>query len=446
MRELSARHGSSTRTVHAALDLLRKSGKIESKPGAGLWRAGQIPTDHVPTRKPSAQDLSLHLAEEIRQGGHPWNAALPSIKELAIRWGCHPQTAAKALDLTLAKGMLERKGRSFFPARPRNKRLHRNPSILCLGMAGADGRFRMDTDREADFWRSLGSQAAQSGLSLVRRHWNGGRILIDRENVGVVAATWHQSDREAFYQALDPLKIPVCVWMEDPTFHERIGRYPSLRFHDQGYWSRIGAVVARHLLDRGHKRIAYLSPWHASLWSKNRLKGVSGEIEQARAKLDTYCLDRISEWDWIAPAAMESKARLSFPERAMDRFVEGRSIGLRELAVREIGWNRIKADFHPLLDQALGGSATAWICANDASALMALDWLTERGIEVPGKVALAGFDDSVGALRADLTSYRFDSDAMSRAMIHQILSKTGGPAFMHHEGFVVPRGSTLHAP
>jgi Cys-tRNA(Pro)/Cys-tRNA(Cys) deacylase len=55
---------------------------------------------------------------------------------------------------------------------------------------------------------------------------------------------------------------------------------------------------------------------------------------------------------------------------------------------------------------------------------------------------VAGFDDTTSSLRADLTSYRFDSGAMVRSMLRQILSSGIDPALSRHDGMVVARGST----
>jgi LacI family transcriptional regulator len=108
--------------------------------------------------------------------------------------------------------------------------------------------------------------------------------------------------------------------------------------------------------------------------------------------------------------------------------------------------NRIRKDITPLLEKALASGATAWIAANDVCALHALAWLQEKGVKLPGDVSLAGFDDTAEALRADLTSYRFASDSMARAMIRHILSPSTGPRVMRHEGVVVSRGSTAGWP
>ena len=134
----------------------------------------------------------------------------------------------------------------------------------------------------------------------------------------------------------------------------------------------------------------------------------------------------------------------TFPESALERAVEGSVEILRTAAIRELGWNRIRRDFEVLAEQARSSKATAWIGANDAVAMMAVDWLKARGIEVPGAISVTGFDDTSAALRSGLTSYRFDSASMARAMLLQILSSGPTAALSHHGGVIVPRGSSSH--
>ena len=393
--------------------------------------------------KPNAEDLAERLCEEIRQGLHPWNIDLPSIKEFAVRWKCHPQTASKALDIAVRTHQLERHGRTHRPVRPRTRRAARAPTLLCIGTADAEGRFRMDTDRESDFWRDLGFQAAQSGISLKRRPWIRGGIRPDLSTVGVVASTWHCQEPGELCRELERLLLQGCVWAEEFTQHDNALRDTRIRFHEQGYLKGIGALTARHLLELGHSRFAYISPWHASRWSGNRLQGIQEEVESRGGSVDAFCLGGLSVWDRLAPAYSDPGLHADFPDSLLARLVEGSSLPIREQAIRELGMNRIHGDSIPLLEAALASGATAWIAANDLCALHALAWLRERGVDVPGRISLAGFDDTVEALRADLTSYRFGSDSMARAMIRQILSSSSSTsAVMRHQGIVVARGSS----
>lgn len=442
VRELATLHATGTRTIADALELLRRKGLVESRRGSGMWRAGQLPASTSVKPKINAFDFADRLCEEIRQGLHPWNTDLPSIKEFATRWKCHPQTAGKALDTAVRTGLLERHGRRHRPVllRPRHK--ISVPTLLCIGAADDLGRFRMDTDRESDFWRELGSQAAHAGLSLLRRPWIGERIRPESSSVGVVASTWHCQEPALLRQELERLRLPVCLWTEEYTLQETAPRNSRIRFHEQGYHKDVGTSAARHLLELGHSRFAYISPWHASRWSKNRYQGIEEEVEGRGGRVDSFCLEGISVWDRLAPAFSDPRIGSSFPSTLVARLVEGSSDPIRDATIRELGMNRIRKDLSPLLDRALASGATAWIAANDLCALQVMDWLQENGVKVPGEVSLAGFDDTAGALRADLTSYRFASDSMARAMIGQILSSSRGAAVMRHEGVVVARGST----
>jgi len=392
--------------------------------------------------KPNAADFAERLCAEIRQGLHPWNEDLPSLKEFASRWNCHPQTASKALGIAVRANFVERHGRCHRPLRPRPRRSASAPTLLCIGTADAEGRFRMDTDRESDFWRELGFQAAHAGLSLKRSPWLRGGIRPDPSTVGVVASTWHCQEPLELCRELERLRLPVCVWAEEFTLRSDAMRDSRIHFHEQGYLKGIGSLAARHLMDLGHLRFAYISPWHASRWSRSRLQGIREEVEGRGGTVDAFCLEGISLWDRLAPAYSDPDLLAEFPEALLSRLVEGSSLQIREVAIRELGMNRIHGDTIPLLESALASRATAWIAANDICALHALAWLRGRGVDVPGEVSVAGFDDTAEALRADLTSYRFGSDSMARAMVRQILSSTSTPTMMRHEGIVVARGSS----
>jgi DNA-binding transcriptional regulator YhcF (GntR family) len=437
-RDLAARTGASTRTVQQALDRMREQGIIESRPRAGFWRAGETPKhEYVSTRR-NANDLGTQLRKELMDGIHPWESALPSIKELAVRWNCHVQTVTKALESAIHAKLLERRGRLHFPVRPRLHRRAPNPILLCVGAMASDGSLRMDSDRESDFWRELGAQASMAGVVPVRHGWSEGRITPGPNVVGVVASTWHLPDPMQVYKELSKLRVPVCVWVEEHIL-EGLSVESKLRFHDQGYSSEIGALVARHLLDLGHRKMAFISPWHASQWSRNRLKGLEREVVSRGGKVDAFCLGSESEWDRLIPAETDPLLVNGFPGDRLERMVEGPTGKLRDFAAAELGWNRIRRDSFPLFEQALASGATAWIGANDAVALNAVSWLRDRGIDVPGAISVVGFDDTVEALRGDLTSFRFSCAAMARSMIQQIMSPSTATVLTRHEGMVVAR-------
>lgn len=442
LRALALDHQASTKTVQAALDQLRIEGWIESRPRSGYWRKGQQPHRAPMERRALAYDLGVQLSREIKNGLHPWGVPLPTVKQLAMAWNCHVQTVTKALEFVVGEGLLQRKGRSYAPVRPHSKRSPSSPILACVGASTPEGAFRMDTDRESDFWRELGVQAAQVGLSLQRFPWSSGRMRLPTGTIGVVAATWHLHDPEELCQELVKLKIPVCLWAEDCSLLASGKRFPKLFLHDQGYGSIIGSQLARHLFDLGHRHLAYVSPWHASRWSQNRSTGLIQEASLHGGKVDVFHLDGESDWDRLGPAMADATLDREFPGKLLSKIVHGSSAGLRRLAIHQLGWNRIQSDLEPLWIHALESRATAWVLANDAIGCLAMDWLQARGVAVPAKISIAGFDDTVDALRHDLTSYRFSTSSMAREMIQQILSGEATRKVSCHSGLVVSRGST----
>ncbi len=444
-RELALRHGASTRTVQAALDLMRQKGIVESRPRSGLWRVGDIPRTTYVSSRVCADDLGVRLKTELVEGIYPWDCPLPSIKELAVRWKCHVQTVSKSLETAIAAGLLERRGRFHFPVRPKVQRKVSSPTLLCIGAAAGDGNFRIDSDRESDFLRELGAQATLAGLSLVRLGWQGQKIQPNPSIVGAVVTTWHFQETLEVSRELSRLKIPTCAVVGEHMM-EGQPRDSRLHLHDLGYSSGIGSHLARHFLELGHTHFAYISPWHSSHWSRNRLRGIEEEAVRKGGRVEAFCLGGTSEWDRLGPASSDPVLIQKFPHSTLAKMVEGPSERVLDFVSAELGWNRIREDMAPLFEQAFASGATAWIGANDFCALTAVKWLRARGVDVPKAISIAGFDDTVEALRADLTSFRFSCASMARSMIHQILSPSTSSSMTRHEGMVVVRGTTAPPP
>jgi len=441
VRTLAAQHGASTRTVQEALQILCVQGLVESHPRSGMWRSGEYQSPKFAPTRLHVEELSARLQQEIADGLHLWDSPLPLIKELAVRWSCHEQTASKVMERAIHAGYLERKGRFHFPRLPQLQRKKSVPTILCLGAGAADGHFRMDSDRESDFWREMGAQAALAGLSLVRRVWEGGRVKLEDNTVGVIATNWHYPDPMAICLAISRLKVPTCVWFDEHNL-DATSMDARIHFHDQGHSAENGALLARHLLELGHQRIAFISPWHANSWSLKRFQGIAEEVAHGGGIVDLCCLYGDSEWDRLLPAENDPLFVKTFPAKIIAKIVEGPSEPIRDIMTATLGWNRIRQDMAPLFEKALASGATAWIGANDVCALNALRWLRQREVAVPQRVAVAGFDDTVEALRSDLTSFRFSCASVARAMIYQILSGSTTSTLTRHKGSVVARATT----
>ncbi|MGZ8295188.1 MAG: substrate-binding domain-containing protein, partial [Telluria sp.] len=139
-----------------------------------------------------------------------------------------------------------------------------------------------------------------------------------------------------------------CVVM----LNHRSDSMPGMCFspdHAQG-----GALAARTLLDRGHRKIAVIAGPSTSPDSVERINGFLGEL--ARAGVDTSGM-------WIAES---------------DFSPEGGFASAAELV-------------------ATGQDFTALFCANDEMAVGALSYFQQAGIKVPAQGSVLGYDDTPSA-------------------------------------------------
>jgi DNA-binding LacI/PurR family transcriptional regulator len=82
---------------------------------------------------------------------------------------------------------------------------------------------------------------------------------------------------------------------------------------------------------------------------------------------------------------------------------------------------RRDALFPALETLATDTRVTAWVGNSDTDALVALDFLRLSDIPVPGRISVAGFDDSYEAFAQKLTSYNFNGSAYVNAMLEYVL-------------------------
>lgn len=441
VRSLAARWGCSPATAQAALAEARALGWIETRPGGGSWAAGRMPVRIAPGPRRTAEALAAEIREEIRAGRWSGEERLPSPKDLAAKRGVHPATVRKAFARLAADGALERRGHAWRVSRPRTS-AKSAPVLLCLGAQDTDGRLRLGSDREWDFWREIQAEAARNGLRPEIQPWSGKLPASVPRPVGAVVSTWHLRDPYPLLSSLHRARIPAAVWLENPVLSPtRVPiQSPWLGFHDLAYGRESGAILGSHPAIRRHGRIAWISPFQGAEWARNRLEGLRRTLPKG-TMLHEALGPWVSEWDfeeavWQDPSVWK-RVKLNGVGSATPATTLVRPL------MHAIGRDRLMEKFSPILDRALGSGATLWIAASDWIALGCLDWLRTKGVAVPAKLALAGFDDSRDALGLGLTSVRFDAPAMARAMVRQVLSpESARRRTIHYEGTVVVRGST----
>jgi hypothetical protein len=425
----------------------RAKGWIETRAGSGAWPKGQLPSREAPPHKASAATVLEALAEEIARGRWAGGEALPSPKILAQQQGVHVVTLRKVLTQLEKKTLLVRTGRTWSvhqpkPPKPKTNSHRSRSELLCLGAADPEGGLRMGTDREWDFWREIQAEASRCSLRPVIVPWEG-KLPSDADDaLGAIVSTWHVSDPHPLLGALRHSRVPSAVWVENPLElpGNRYRDASRMWFHDMAYGREAGVVLAKHLQDLGHRHIAWIAPFHGSVWSRNRLAGLvealGPEVQVHRATCEW-----VSEWDVQNLVWSDPEVWKTFQLQGIDH--RGKVADLVRPIMESRSRDRSLETMEPVLQAALDSGATLWVAASDLVARWCLHWLSARGLEVPRDLALAGFDDSREALRHDLTSVRFDAQAMARSMVRQILSPSqAARKTTRYQGAVVQRGST----
>jgi DNA-binding LacI/PurR family transcriptional regulator len=108
---------------------------------------------------------------------------------------------------------------------------------------------------------------------------------------------------------------------------------------------------------------------------------------------------------------------------------------------------RLLEALEPHLEAALKRKdLTAWVAVDDDTALLVLDFLGRRGLEVPRDISLVGFDDTPEGARRDLTSYNFEFERLNHYVVRFLLEPTRtdrveAKGMQRPEGRVIMRGS-----
>ncbi|ACQ81112.1 transcriptional regulator, LacI family [Beutenbergia cavernae DSM 12333] len=170
-----------------------------------------------------------------------------------------------------------------------------------------------------------------------------------------------------------------------------------------------GAVAARHLLDLGRRRIAFVGGPHRVRQHADRLTGVRRAARDARRTSGAGVSVRVLEVE----------------EHTVEH---GRRAGARLAATP--------------------GDVDAVVCGNDLLAVGVISELTGAGVRVPEDVAVVGYDDvDLAALVAvPVTSVRQPMAEIGRAAMRLLLSELSGDEHVHEhlrfEPELVVRAST----
>jgi len=214
-----------------------------------------------------------------------------------------------------------------------------------------------------------------------------------------------------------------------------------------------------HVLAHGHRHIAYFSPYHDQPWSRRRLDGLATAFDAAghRGAVSPYVLKGSgSAADGECVSGPATVTRQAEHQGASDRARQamaraGIEVSDDALLRGVVTWYAEQAALRRLLDPRLvealkDRSTTAWVGANDKVACLLLKFLRSRRVRVPQQISVAGFDDTLEATAAGITSYNFDVPRAAMRMVSllafpDLSRRPGTPREEEVAGMVVPRES-----
>jgi DNA-binding LacI/PurR family transcriptional regulator len=465
VRALSAMAGVSYGAVCGALAVLHSRKKIIVVPRVGAFFGTRPARRSVPKKKKweavrTALERDL-LANAFR------GAQIPPATELCRRYGVSFAVVRKALDDLLDDKVIVRHKTRFRINRP--EPAPRYSSILFVGTSYRTGKLVMLNERFREVVRVMEQECAGAGVSFAQMGFldneTGERLReVRRRDRHMGYLLWSlgplRTMFDYFISLLAELNRPVAIIdeMGDYSLPGHLARSKLVKvFRIAG--ARAGMSAARHCIDLGHRRIAYLSPFHELGWSQWRLQGAAeamkkagieeepvactfGNLNMTGVEAPVHLRRTLNEIRALANAIPRGPGTRLEPARA--EILNGTEI-LEDTA-------RMRRAYTPLFESMLSRRRiTSLIICNDLTATMATDYLEERGVTIPRDLSVVSFDDSELAYQYGLTSYNFCFDRIAHTAFSFILQPHSrhyantGP-YIECEGMIMKRESTSRAP
>jgi LacI family transcriptional regulator len=224
---------------------------------------------------------------------------------------------------------------------------------------------------EAGYTTILGNSTEQAERE--RRYV---QTLVSKRVDGLIVALSREDDG-TLDRILRPAKIPVVVIDRDVTL-----RGADIVLYDNAGGS---SAAARHLLELGHRRIAFIAGPSDVQPAAERLRGFRNALQQAGVE---FPREAVAEADFHYDGGREATAAL--------------------------------------LESSDG--VTALVAANDLMAAGALRALADRGIRVPEEMSVVGFDDAPLAemVSPALTTVRQPLQEMAQTAVSLLLARIAG--------------------
>ena len=459
MRDVAKETGFSRVSVWKAVSLLRRAGIVEGVRGGRVSVRTNLrlpltmesiiatgkppPTDPVSAPTPTAARIARTIERDILTGSFPRGKPLPSLKELQTKYAANYRTVRKALSMLSRRRLVTRTSRRYTVRKlTRDTTAH---SIVLIVHVEKDAGFSLSQLNE-HYLFFFEQQCLQAGISPRTTLYllddqarptylspSGARLnKLDHHSgvLGYIVLVLHpRHGYERVVRDCAACGVPVALLDEIGDIRlPSTGLTRPMAVFPIGTSTRAAQAVGQYLLMLGHRSIAYISPFQATAWSRIRLDGLRDVFSDpaGHGSVTPFTLNylaNVSEY-FVDRGLDESRGRelLSWYESwrttVPQRFRGALDDVIYSTPLNVFGECAFKPVLRELFSRALRHrDITAWVCANDAVAIDALDFLRERSVSVPGAISVVAFDNERRGMDHGLTTYDFSMRSIVDAMI-----------------------------
>jgi len=470
VRTLASKAGVSHATMAKCVRELEAKGQlhIRNRSGIALTAPADLPDSAVRGQQRHSETVSSSdsvqewIVRDYVLGAVSRSNRLPTINELTIRYAVSYRTIRHALNSLVLQGSLSRKGKQFYRATAQSPK----PSTrIMLILAHADvGLLAEYSPRSDELWRQLEYEGPRSGIDLQICDYQ--RFLASLSSLGDIAGflVWTPAfdalALRTLLEKLSALQRPVAVLDETKKldFNSLCRDFVSnkrIAFFFMAMGEQSGTDVGNFLLGQGHRDMAFFASTVKDPCYGPRYQGFRRAVEENTGYSSKTLLFQGTEesYDTIKLSLLRKEqpyknlyARLTFyNQTVLDLLGETSSLFMVQDAYRPVRTLYLKKLMKTQFERALENSElTAWVCCNDELAFLALDFLAENRVDVPGRISVIGFDNRIEAFAKGLTSYSFDVPQLVAAMIEHVMwsgrdEKRKTNTVREVPGHVVPR-------